>query len=56
MKKLTKDIYWVGATDWIARHFHGYELSTYHKDWNFQVVKTGDIEEFAKMMGAEVSL
>ncbi len=27
--ELTKDIYWVGVTDWGLRHFHGYELSTH---------------------------
>ncbi|MDP4143602.1 MAG: MBL fold metallo-hydrolase [Bacillota bacterium] len=29
MKELKKGVYWVGATDWKVRHFHGYELSTH---------------------------
>lgn len=29
MKKLKDEVYWVGATDWKVRYFHGYELSTH---------------------------
>lgn len=29
MKEIKNGVYWVGATDWKVRHFHGYELSTH---------------------------
>jgi anaerobic nitric oxide reductase flavorubredoxin len=29
MKELKNNVYWVGATDWKVRYFHGYELSTH---------------------------
>ena len=29
MKLLKDNVYWVGATDWRVRYFHGYELSTH---------------------------
>lgn len=29
MKELRNGVYWVGATDWIVRYFHGFELSTH---------------------------
>lgn len=29
MKKVMDGVYWVGATDWKVRKFHGYELSTH---------------------------
>lgn len=29
MKEIKKGVYWVGATDWRVRYFHGYELSTH---------------------------
>lgn len=40
MKELKKDIYWVGATDWKVRHFHGYELSTHRgSSYNAYLIK-----------------
>ncbi len=29
MKLLKENVFWVGATDWRVRYFHGYELSTH---------------------------
>lgn len=40
MKELKTDIYWVGATDWKVRHFHGYELSTHRgSSYNAYLIK-----------------
>lgn len=40
MKELKDDVYWVGGTDWIVRHFHGYELSTHRgSTYNSYLIK-----------------
>lgn len=40
MKELKSGIYWVGATDWKVRYFHGYELSTHRgSTYNSYLVK-----------------
>ena len=40
MKELKKGVYWVGATDWKVRHFHGYELSTHRgSTYNSYLIK-----------------
>lgn len=40
MKKLKDNVYWVGATDWKVRHFHGYELSTHRgSTYNSYLIK-----------------
>lgn len=40
MKKLKENVYWVGATDWELRHFHGYELSTHRgSTYNSYLIK-----------------
>lgn len=40
MKKLKTDVYWVGATDWSVRYFHGYELSTHRgSTYNSYLIK-----------------
>ncbi|MDF2674680.1 MAG: beta-lactamase protein, partial [Clostridiales bacterium] len=40
MKELKEGVYWVGATDWRVRYFHGYELSTHRgSTYNAYLVK-----------------
>lgn len=40
MKELKDSVYWVGGTDWIVRHFHGYELSTHRgSTYNSYLIK-----------------
>lgn len=40
MKELKKGVYWVGATDWRVRYFHGYELSTHRgSTYNAYLIK-----------------
>lgn len=40
MKELKPGIYWVGATDWKVRYFHGYELSTHRgSTYNSYLIK-----------------
>lgn len=40
MKKLTENVFWVGATDWKVRNFHGYELSTHRgTSYNAYLIK-----------------
>lgn len=40
MKKVKDEVYWVGATDWKVRHFHGNELSTHHgSTYNSYLIK-----------------
>lgn len=40
MKELKSGVYWVGATDWIVRYFHGYELSTHRgSTYNSYLIK-----------------
>jgi anaerobic nitric oxide reductase flavorubredoxin len=40
MKDLKSGVYWVGATDWIVRYFHGYELSTHRgSTYNSYLIK-----------------
>ncbi len=40
MKTLADNIFWVGATDWKVRHFHGYELSTHRgTSYNAYLIK-----------------
>lgn len=40
MKELKKGVYWVGATDWRVRYFHGYELSTHRgSTYNSYLIK-----------------
>lgn len=40
MKKLKDNVYWVGATDWKVRYFHGYELSTHRgSTYNSYLIK-----------------
>jgi anaerobic nitric oxide reductase flavorubredoxin len=40
MKELKNGVYWVGATDWRVRHFHGYELSTHRgSTYNAYLIK-----------------
>jgi anaerobic nitric oxide reductase flavorubredoxin len=40
MKELKNGVYWVGATDWTVRHFHGYELSTHRgSTYNSYLIK-----------------
>lgn len=40
MKKLTDNVYWVGATDWSVRYFHGFELSTHRgSTYNSYLIK-----------------
>ena len=40
MKQLKDQIYWVGATDWGVRYFHGYELSTHRgSTYNSYLIK-----------------
>lgn len=40
MKDLKSGVYWVGATDWKVRYFHGYELSTHRgSTYNSYLVK-----------------
>lgn len=40
MKELKSGVYWVGATDWTVRHFHGYELSTHRgSTYNSYLIK-----------------
>lgn len=40
MKKLKDNVYWVGATDWGVRYFHGYELSTHRgSTYNSYLIK-----------------
>lgn len=40
MKELKDGVYWVGATDWKVRYFHGYELSTHRgSTYNSYLVK-----------------
>lgn len=40
MKKIKDDVFWVGATDWSVRYFHGYELSTHRgSTYNSYLIK-----------------
>jgi flavorubredoxin len=40
MKELKNGVYWVGATDWKVRYFHGYELSTHRgSTYNSYLIK-----------------
>jgi anaerobic nitric oxide reductase flavorubredoxin len=40
MKELKRGVYWVGATDWRVRYFHGYELSTHRgSTYNSYLIK-----------------
>lgn len=40
MKEIKKGVYWVGATDWRVRYFHGYELSTHRgSTYNSYLIK-----------------
>lgn len=40
MRKVKDEVYWVGATDWKVRHFHGNELSTHHgSTYNSYLIK-----------------
>lgn len=40
MKELKSGVYWVGATDWRVRYFHGYELSTHRgSTYNSYLIK-----------------
>lgn len=40
MKELKEGVYWVGATDWRVRYFHGYELSTHRgSTYNAYLIK-----------------
>lgn len=40
MKELKNGVYWVGATDWRVRYFHGYELSTHRgSTYNSYLIK-----------------
>jgi flavorubredoxin len=40
MKDLKEGVFWVGATDWKVRHFHGYELSTHRgSTYNAYLIK-----------------
>lgn len=40
MKILKDGVYWVGATDWRVRYFHGYELSTHRgSTYNSYLIK-----------------
>lgn len=40
MKKLADNVFWVGATDWKVRYFHGYELSTHRgTSYNAYLIK-----------------
>jgi anaerobic nitric oxide reductase flavorubredoxin len=40
MKEIKDRVYWVGATDWIVRYFHGYELSTHRgSTYNSYLIK-----------------
>lgn len=40
MKQVKENIYWVGATDWRVRYFHGYELSTHRgSTYNSYLIK-----------------
>jgi anaerobic nitric oxide reductase flavorubredoxin len=40
MKKVKNEVYWVGATDWKVRRFHGNELSTHRgTTYNSYVIK-----------------
>jgi anaerobic nitric oxide reductase flavorubredoxin len=40
MKELKRGIFWVGATDWKVRYFHGYELSTHRgSTYNSYLIK-----------------
>lgn len=40
MKKIADNVYWVGATDWSVRYFHGTELSTHRgSTYNSYLIK-----------------
>jgi flavorubredoxin len=40
MKEIKEGVFWVGATDWKVRHFHGYELSTHRgSTYNAYLIK-----------------
>ncbi len=40
MKLVTDNVYWVGATDWGVRYFHGFELSTHRgSTYNSYLIK-----------------
>lgn len=40
MKKISDNVYWVGATDWSVRYFHGFELSTHRgSTYNSYLIK-----------------